>query len=83
MALAKAAHAATPRDMHSRNPIARVGATLKFGAFAVCALWPTRADDSKHQCTFFLGVWAPPPGLTAPLGLVRGGQALPSVCGCN
>src|SRR6516164_5217225 len=30
-----------------------------------------RADDPKHQRTFFLGVLAPPPRLTAPLGLVR------------
>src|SRR5215472_1215836 len=39
-------------------------------------LWTTRADDPKHQRTFFLGVWAPPPRLTAPLGLVRAGLFL-------
>jgi len=33
------------------------------------ALWTTRADDPKHQRTFFLGVWAPPLRLAAPLGL--------------
>ena len=32
-----------------------------------------RADDLKH---FFLGVWAPPPRLTAPLSLVRSGAFL-------
>ena len=32
--------------------------------------------DPKHQRTFFLGVWAPPPRLTVPLGLVRAGLFL-------
>jgi hypothetical protein len=35
-----------------------------------------RADDPKHQRTSFLGILAPPPRLTAPLGLVRAGLFL-------
>jgi len=37
------------------------------------ALWLMPHDDSKHQRTFYLGVWAPPPRLTAPLGLAGRG----------
>jgi hypothetical protein len=47
------------------------------------ALWPNRAGDPKHRCTFFLGVRAPPPRLTAPLAwsgrgsfLLNGGDFL-------
>jgi hypothetical protein len=32
--------------------ITRVSANLKFGACAMRALRPTRADDLKHRCTF-------------------------------
>jgi hypothetical protein len=49
-----------------------VSASLKSQA-GMPALWPNRAGDPKHRCTFFLGVWAPPPRLTAPFGLVGRG----------
>jgi hypothetical protein len=51
--------------------ITRVSASLK--SYGMPALCTARADDSSHHRIFFLGVWAPPPRLTAPLGLVRAG----------
>jgi hypothetical protein len=35
--------------------ITRVRARLKFGGCAMSALWPTRADDPKHQRTYSSG----------------------------
>lgn len=40
----------------SVGSIARVRPSLKFGACAMAALWPTRADELKHRCTFPRGL---------------------------
>jgi hypothetical protein len=56
--------------------ITRVSASLKSQADRTLALWPNRADDPKHQLTFS-SVWAPPPRLTARLGLVQAALLLP------
>jgi hypothetical protein len=57
---------------HVKGALVCRGANLKFGAFIMPALWPIGPDGPKHRCTF-LGVLAPPPRLTALLGLVRAG----------